>query len=142
MIGRSMPRSFEATLALGLACALGSGASADATPAKACGDARRSYIAPDLAVGPDGEVCLVWLAFGAAGDEVLAAVRRGSRDYSPIRVHEPEKKSTRLDQPRGQAQGGFLPLLIRTRYFRLGHKSELEILICSRIVSASRTRVL
>jgi len=31
-------------------------------------------------------------------------LRHGSRDYSPIRVHKPEKKSTRLDQPRGQAQ--------------------------------------
>jgi len=84
MIGRSMPRFFEATLALGLACALGSGASADATPAKAFGDARRSYTAPDLAVGPDGEVCLVWLAFGAAGDEVLAAMRRAGSWGEPI----------------------------------------------------------
>jgi putative transposase len=38
------------------------------------------------------------------GDMPLRRLRRGSRDYSPIRVHEPEKKSTRLDQLRGQAQ--------------------------------------
>jgi hypothetical protein len=31
-------------------------------------------------------------------------LRRGSRSYNPIRVHEPEKKRSRLDQPRGQAQ--------------------------------------
>ncbi len=34
----------------------------------------------------------------------LRRLRLGSRDYSPIRVLKPEKKSTRLDQPRGQAQ--------------------------------------
>ena len=93
MIGRSMQRSCDSTfaleltglgLALGLACAIGPGASADAASAKAFGDARRSYTAPDLAVGPDGEVCLVWLAFGAAGDEVLAAVRRAGSWGEPI----------------------------------------------------------
>ena len=40
------------------------------------------------------------------GTCLLRRLRRGSRDYSPIRVHEPEKKSTRLDQPRDQAQSG------------------------------------
>ncbi len=84
MIGRSMHRCCGATLALGFACAVGSGASADAAPAKAFGDAKRSYIAPDLAVGPNGEVCLVWLAFGAAGDEVLAAVLRAGSWGKPI----------------------------------------------------------
>ncbi len=34
---------------------------------------------------------------------VVLSVRRGSRGYRPIRVLEPEKKSTRLDQTRGQA---------------------------------------
>jgi hypothetical protein len=54
--------------------------------AEVFGEARRSYTSPDLAVGPDGEVCLVWLAFGAAGDEVLAAVRRAGSWGEPIAV--------------------------------------------------------
>jgi len=36
--------------------------------------------------------------------EAPALMKRWRVHYSPIRVHEPEKKSTRLDQPRGQAQ--------------------------------------
>ena len=98
MIGRSMQRSCEATLALelacvtvglacvglGLACAIRQAGSADAARAKVFGDAKHSYTAPDLAVGPDGEVCLAWLAFGAAGDEVLAAVRRAGSWGKPI----------------------------------------------------------
>ncbi len=93
MIWRSMQRPREATfalglacVALGLACAIGPGVSADAASAKVFGDGRRSYTAPDLAVGPDGEVCLVWLAFGAAGDEVLAAVRRAGSWGEPIAI--------------------------------------------------------
>jgi len=84
MIGRSIRRLCEATLTVGLVCAIGQTASADATPAKVFDDAKRSYTAPDLAVGPGGEVCLTWLAYGANGDEVLVAVRRGESWSEPI----------------------------------------------------------
>ncbi len=84
IIARSIRGLFLATIPLGLACAVGPGASANTTPAKIFSDKNLSYTEPDLAVGPDGEVCLVWLAYGAAGDEILAAKRRGGHWGEPF----------------------------------------------------------
>ncbi len=52
------------------------------------GEPERSYSEPDLAVGRDGKACLVWLAFGRAGDEVFAAAMRGGAWSEPIALSE------------------------------------------------------